>query len=70
MHAGAPDMGHREIRIFGHRRIERRIRAVQGREHAIDAVDIVRGGAVRGGCQRQAVAVELHLMSSRIGHEV
>ena len=64
--AGTAEMGQRKVGILGDRRLERCVGAVQCRQHPIDAVDIIRGGAVRGGRQRQAVAVANHRLSSRV----
>ena len=61
MDAGAPDAGEREVWIFSDRAVKSLGRTVPGRKQAVDAITIMRGGAVGGGRQRQIVAVMIHL---------
>ena len=63
--AGAGDMRQREAGIRGNRAVEGVVGAVPGRQHAVDAVAVVRRGAVRSGRQRQIVSVPVHFFLVR-----
>jgi len=56
----AADTRQREAWIFRDRLVERVFGAVPGRQHAVDALAVMRRGAVRGGGQRKIVSVPVH----------
>ena len=58
----APDMRQRKARIFRDRLVEGVLGAVPSRQHAVDAVAVMRRGAVGSGRQRQIVSVADHLL--------
>src|SRR4029450_13063435 len=60
MQPGTPDMRQRKTRIFRDRLVEGVLGAVPGRQHAVDAVAVMRCGAVRGRRQRKIVSVPVH----------
>ena len=60
--AGARDMRQRKAFVFADRPVEGVLGAVPGRQHAIHALAVMRGGAVGGGRQRQIIPVPVHLL--------
>ena len=60
MQPGATDMRQGKARIFRDRLVEGVLGTVPGRQHAVDAVAVMRRGAVRGGGQQKAVSVPVH----------
>ena len=65
--AGARDVREREVRIFGDGGVKSFRCTVPGRKQAVDAIAIKRGGAVRGGRERQIVAVQIVIWHPRTG---
>ena len=63
MQAGARDMRQREAGIFRDRAVEGGLGAVPGRQHAVDAVAVMRRGLVGSGRQQQIISVPVHFYS-------
>src|SRR4051812_22817756 len=62
MQAGAGDMRQCETGVFLDGAVEGLLGPVPGRQHAVDTVAIMGGGAVRGGGQRQIISVPVHFL--------
>jgi hypothetical protein len=62
VHPGTPDMRQRKAFIFADRPIEGVVGAEPGRQHAIHAFAVMRGGAIGSGRQRQIKSVPVHLL--------
>ena len=62
MQPGAADMRQRKARILRDRLVEGVLGAVPGRQQAVDAVAVMRRGAIRGGGQQKIVSVPVHVV--------
>ena len=63
MQAGAGDMSQREAGIFQDRAVESSLGAVPGRQHAVDAVAVMRHGFIGARRQHQIISVPVHSYS-------
>ncbi len=70
MQPRAADTRQRKARIFRDRLVEGVLGTVPGRQHAVDAVTVMRRGAIGGGGQRKIVSVPVHCSCSVVRGQV